>query len=68
MFFDDEINILKEKGLYREFKTIKSSQSKTILIDEKPFINFSSNNYLDLADNSDIKKAIIELYLGDRLN
>ena len=47
----EELKELKNKGLYRELRTLSSSQGKKITINGKELINFSSNDYLGLAQN-----------------
>ena len=58
--FQDEIESLKQKNFFREPRVISSLHGPEIEIDGKRYINFSSNNYLGLADNPLLKKAAQE--------
>src|SRR5512143_3076511 len=61
---DDDLNqrlaALREQGLYRELRRVDSPQSPRIAIDGKTFLNFSSNDYLGLANEASLKAAAIE--------
>ncbi len=59
-FIDKRIQDIKEKSLFRELKQINSSQDREIIVNNKKILNFSSNNYLGLATNKQIIKAIIK--------
>ncbi len=59
-FFQDEINDLKKKGLYRELKTVESEQDSTVVVNGKRVFMFSSNNYLGLANHPELKKASMD--------
>lgn len=59
-FFQNEIESLKKKNLFRIPKVISSINGAEIEIEGKKYINFSSNNYLGLADSPLLKKAAIE--------
>jgi 8-amino-7-oxononanoate synthase len=48
---------LKRRGLWRERKTLESPQSSNVVLDNAPLLNFSSNDYLGLANNESIKIA-----------
>jgi 8-amino-7-oxononanoate synthase len=48
---------IREQGLYRELRRIDSPQSPHIQIGGEPFLNFSSNDYLGLADHAAVKDA-----------
>jgi 8-amino-7-oxononanoate synthase len=65
-FFRDEINDLKEKGLYREMRTVEGEQDSSVVINGKRVLMFSSNNYLGLANHPGLKKASMDtaLYYG----
>jgi glycine C-acetyltransferase len=53
-----EIDTLKEAGLYNRIRTISSPQGAWLVVDGKKVLNFCSNNYLGLANHPDlVKKA-----------
>lgn len=54
-----ELEKIKSYGLYRELRSISSAPEKEIVIDGKSFINYSSNNYLGLANHPEVKKSAI---------
>jgi 8-amino-7-oxononanoate synthase len=62
--FDDELNqrleILREQGLCRELRRVDSAQGPQIKIGGKTFLNFSSNDYLGLANHLLLKEAAIK--------
>ncbi len=47
----DEINGLKEAGLYNHIRTIGSPQGAWLEVDGRRVLNFCSNNYLGLANH-----------------
>lgn len=49
---------IREQGLYRELRRIDSPQGARIQIDGRPLLNFSSNDYLGLANEPAIKEAM----------
>jgi 8-amino-7-oxononanoate synthase len=51
---------LREQNLYRELRRVDSPQSPRLEIDGKTFLNFSSNDYLGLANEPALKEAAIE--------
>ncbi|MGP8198846.1 MAG: 8-amino-7-oxononanoate synthase [Limisphaerales bacterium] len=51
---------LRQQNLFRELRRVDSPQSPHINIDGKPFLNFSSNDYLGLANEPALKDAAIE--------
>ena len=67
-WIDEEINALKEQGLYINIRTIQSPQGAWITVDGKRVLNFCSNNYLGLANHPKLreaaKKAIEEWGVG----
>ena len=48
----------REQGLYRQRRIVDSPQNVKMLIDGQTLINFSSNDYLGLANHSDVVKAL----------
>src|SRR5438094_10236000 len=51
---------LRDEGLYRELRRLDSPQSPHIEIDGQPLLNFSSNDYLGLANDPQLKEAAIK--------
>jgi len=56
----DEINQRKNDGLFRVRKVVDSAQGPIITINGESFLNFSSNDYLGLANNAELKSCMIE--------
>src|SRR5512140_3111757 len=52
-----ELNGLKEQGLYNRIRTIGSAQGAWLTVDGKHVLNFCSNNYLGLANHPKIVEA-----------
>lgn len=64
-FIKPELDELKEKGLYKNIRTIESAQGAWVQIGGKKVLNFCSNNYLGFAADERIKnaaKAAIDQY------
>ena len=63
MSFDAELNhrlsALREQNLFRELRRVDSPQSPKIQIEGKSLLNFSSNDYLGLANHPALKEAAI---------
>src|SRR5882724_6847785 len=61
---DDELNqrleTLREQGLRRELRRVDSAQGPRIKIGGRTFLNFSSNDYLGLANHPALKEADIK--------
>jgi glycine C-acetyltransferase len=55
-----EIDGLKEQGLYNRIRTIGSPQGARLKVDGKDVLNFCSNNYLGLANHPKIVEAARE--------
>lgn len=54
----DELTAIKEAGLYKEERIIVTPQSSGIKLNTgKDVVNFCANNYLGLADNSELIEA-----------
>jgi 8-amino-7-oxononanoate synthase len=62
--FDEELKLrlhaLHAQGLQRELRRVDSPQSPRIEIAGKTFLNFSSNDYLGLANHPALKEAAIK--------
>ena len=62
--FDDTLNqrleALREQGLRRELRRVDSAQGPRIKIGGRTFLNFSSNDYLGLANHPALKEAAIK--------
>lgn len=56
-FITDELNKLKETGLFINIRTIESPQGAWIVVDGRKVLNLCSNNYLGLADDPQLKSA-----------
>jgi glycine C-acetyltransferase len=56
-WLEQEINGLKEQGLYNRIRTIGSAQGARLIVDGKDVLNFCSNNYLGLANHPKIVEA-----------
>ncbi len=59
-FLTREISDLKEKGRYRQLRRMSTPQEAEITIEGKRLLNFSSNNYLGLANHPEIVQALTE--------
>jgi glycine C-acetyltransferase len=55
-----EIDGLKEQGLYNRIRTIQSAQGARLVVDGKDVLNFCSNNYLGLANHPKVVAAAKE--------
>jgi len=50
-WIDEELNSLKEAGLYNTIRTLSSPQGAWLVVDGQRVLNFCSNNYLGLANH-----------------
>lgn len=53
----DELARLKQQGLYRRRRIISTPQGAVVMLDGRRVINFSSNDYLGLANHPDVVSA-----------
>ena len=58
--FTNELAALKRRGLYRSLRRVEGEQGPTLALDGREALNFSSNNYLGLANHPALKKAARE--------
>jgi glycine C-acetyltransferase len=56
-WIDDELQNLKNAGLYNRIRTLSSPQGAWLVVDGKRTLNFCSNNYLGLANHPRLKNA-----------
>jgi glycine C-acetyltransferase len=56
----DEIQNLKDAGLYNRIRTLGSAQGAWLVVDGKRVLNFCSNNYLGMANHPRIVAAARE--------
>src|SRR6266446_685954 len=55
-----ELLRIEEAGLYRKLRRVESDQGPVLRLDGRDVINFSSNNYLGLANHPSLCKAAKE--------
>jgi glycine C-acetyltransferase len=53
----DELEQLKERGLYRKMRRVEGEQGPTLILESREVLNFSSNNYLGLAGHPALREA-----------
>lgn len=56
-WIQDELQNLKDAGLYNRIRTLSSAQGAWLVVDGQRVLNFCSNNYLGLADHPRIVQA-----------
>lgn len=64
-FIENELSRLKEAGLYRRLRRVEGDQGPALVLDGREVINFSSNNYLGIANHPALAvaaKAAIDRY------
>jgi glycine C-acetyltransferase len=59
-FLVDELDQLRQQGLFRPLRVLGSAQDTEVVVDGKHVLNLSSNNYLGLTTHPRLKKAMIE--------
>jgi glycine C-acetyltransferase len=59
-WIEDELQNLKDSGLYNRIRTLSSPQGAWLVVDGKRALNFCSNNYLGLANHPRLVKAANE--------
>jgi 8-amino-7-oxononanoate synthase len=56
----NRLDAVREQNLFRELRRVDSPQTPRIKMDGKTFLNFSSNDYLGLANDPILKEAAIK--------
>ncbi len=56
-WIQDELQNLRNAGLYNKIRTISSPQGARLVVDGKRVLNFCSNNYLGLANHPQVVAA-----------
>src|ERR1700752_1198370 len=63
--FHDELETIKQASLYRRLRRVENDQGPTLLLAGREVVNFSSNNYLGIANHpalADAAKRAIDRY------
>lgn len=56
-WIETELAALREQGLYNRVRTLASPQGAWLVVDDRRVLNFSSNNYLGLANHPRLIEA-----------
>jgi 8-amino-7-oxononanoate synthase len=56
---NERLDALRAQGLHRETRRVDSPQGTRIQIGDRTFLNFSSNDYLGLANEPSLKEAAV---------
>ncbi len=59
-WFESELEQIKAAGLYRRLRRVENAQGPTLWLDGREVINFSSNNYLGIANHPALAAAAKE--------
>lgn len=57
-FLDENLLALQAQGLYNEIDPVEGANGPIIKVGGKQLVNLSSNNYLGLATNDELKKSL----------
>ena len=60
-WIQNELDALKDQGLYNHIRTLASPQGPWLVVDGKKALNFCSNNYLGLANHPRLVQAAKEI-------
>ncbi|MBR5303308.1 MAG: 8-amino-7-oxononanoate synthase [Candidatus Gastranaerophilales bacterium] len=60
--YKQKLEELRENSSYRTIKNIQEKDGKYIIVDDKKMLNLSSNDYLNLSTDNDLKLEFIEKY------
>jgi glycine C-acetyltransferase len=59
-WLEEELQTIRDSGMHKDEKSIRSPQGPLVDTPEGGLVNFCANNYLGLADNAEIEKAVTE--------
>src|SRR5918997_5317682 len=59
-FLTQELDALKEQGLYRHLRVLAGEQLPHATFDHRSVVNLSSNNYLGLATHPKLRQAALD--------
>ena len=59
-YLADELESLKQQGLYRALRILESEQTPRAVFDHQSVVNLSSNNYLGLTTHPKLREAAID--------
>ena len=59
-YLADELESLKQQGLYRPLRILESEQTPRAVFDHQSVVNLSSNNYLGLTTHPKLREAAID--------
>jgi 8-amino-7-oxononanoate synthase len=59
----ERLEELRDRGLYRQLRLIEGPQGPSVTLDGRPVLLLCSNNYLGLADRTEVREAAAEAAL-----
>jgi glycine C-acetyltransferase len=59
-FLSDELDSLRQQGLYRQLRVLETEQAAHATFDHKSVVNLSSNNYLGLTTHPKLRESSLE--------
>src|SRR5262245_31140838 len=59
-YLADELNGLREQGLYRTLRVLDGEQKAHTSVDHRDVVNLSSNNYLGLTTHPELRERALE--------
>jgi glycine C-acetyltransferase len=59
-FLDDELEQLRQQGLFRPLRVLGAAQDTETVVDGKRVLNLSSNNYLGLTTHPRLEEAMVK--------
>jgi glycine C-acetyltransferase len=59
-YLSDELNTLKEQGLFRQLRVLDGEQKARTSVDHRQVVNLSSNNYLGLTTHPKLRERALD--------